>query len=136
MKEEQKLSIAPAIIYVAIIIMVMMDFLKRFFEENFNIDNREPIYTFGIPYIDGEFSLFAPNVEPWKQLLFFNFLQSVIQMFFAGFIYELIVKRRGTVVSYMIGWGFVIPTSLWLPFYLLDVLDIRYVRKNTTNFSI
>ena len=113
----------------------MVDFLKRCFEENFNIDGREPIVTFGIPFIDGEFSLFAPNVGPWKQLLFFNFLQSLIQMLFACFIYELIVKRRGTIGSYMIGWGFVIPTSLYLPFYLLDVLDIRYVRKNTTIYS-
>lgn len=103
----------------------MMNFLKRFFSDNFIVDDREPLVTFQIPNIQGNFSLMAPNPGPWKQLLFFNLLQSIIQIVFACFIYEGIVKRRGTIGSFIIGWGFVIPASLYLPFYLLEVLDLR-----------
>jgi hypothetical protein len=100
------------------------------------VDDREPLVTFQIPNIQGNFSLMAPNPGPWKQLLFFNLLQSIIQIVFACFIYEGIVKRRGTIGSFIIGWGFVIPASLYLPFYLLEVLDLRYVRSGTTNFEM
>jgi len=105
--------------------MVMMDFLKRCFEENYIVDDREPLATFQIPHVEGDFSLFAPSLGPWTQQLFFSFLQSIIQIVFACFIYEAIVKRRGTIGSYIIGWGFVIPMSIYLPFYLLEVLDLR-----------
>lgn len=103
----------------------MMDFLKGVFEENYNVDDREPLASFQIPNVEGDFSLFAPSLGPWKQQLIFSFLQSIIQIVFACFIYEAIVKRRGTIGSYIIGWGFVIPISIYLPFYLLEVLDLR-----------
>jgi len=105
--------------------MVIMNFFKRFFEENFILDDREPSVTFQIPTFDGDFYVLAPKLGAWKQLLFFNFLQTVIQIVCACFIYEGIVKRRGTIGSYIIGWGFVIPASLYLPFYLINVLDLR-----------
>ena len=114
----------------------MMDFLKRCFKENYIVDDREPLATFQIPHVEGDFSLFAPSLGPWTQQLFFCFLQSIIQIVFACFIYEAIVKRRGTIGSYIIGWGFVIPMSIYLPFYLLEVLDLRYVRSGTTNFEM
>eukprot|EP00536_Pseudo-nitzschia_multiseries_P011874 jgi/Psemu1/207218/e_gw1.430.41.1 len=102
----------------------MANLLINHFVENINVD-REPIFTFGIPHIDGYFSVFAPNASPWKQVLLLTLIETIIQMFFACFIYELIVKRRGTSISFMIGWGFVIPFSVYLPFYLLDVCRIR-----------
>lgn len=103
----------------------MVDFLKSHFVENFNNDDREPIVAFGIPYTDGEFSLYAPIIGPWKNLLLLYLLETVIQVVFACFIYEAIVKRRGTIGSFLIGWGFVIPMSLYLPFYFLAALDLR-----------
>lgn len=103
----------------------MIEFLQKFYEENFTVDDREPLVAFQIPNVDGEYNLFAPKFGPWKQLLFLSFLQSLIQIAFACFIYESIVKRRGSIGSFIIGWGFVIPSSLYLPFYLLDVLDLR-----------
>jgi hypothetical protein len=113
----------------------MMNVLQRFFKENFIVDDREPLVTFQIPKVDGEFSLFAPHVGPWTQLLSFNVLQMVIQIVFACLIYEGIVKRRGTLGSFLFGWGFVIPASLYLPFYLIDVLDMRYVLLQRRNLE-
>jgi len=105
--------------------MTMNYSMKKLFEDNFDVDDREPIATFGIPNIDGDFSLFAPKIGPWLQLVLFDLIQVTIQISFALFIYEAIVKRRGSIASYMIGWGFVIPASLYLPFYLMDILDLR-----------
>jgi len=103
----------------------MIKFLQRLFNDDFIVDDREPFVTFQIASIEGEFSLFAPKAEPWKLLVLFNLLQTVIQIVFACVIYYGIVKRRGTIGSYFIGWGFIIPISLYLPFYLVDTLDLR-----------
>ena len=105
----------------------MTNFLQSLFEENYNVDDREPVLEFQIPNIDGEFSVYAPKVGPWLQLLLSEFLQSIIQVAAAILIYEGIVKRRGCISSFILGWGFVIPAALYLPFYLLNVLDMRYV---------
>lgn len=103
----------------------MTEFLKEIFQEKFIVDKREPIATFGIPYVDGRFALLSPCFGPWQQLIVLSLVQSLIQILFACFIYKLIVQRRGTIESYLIGWGFVIPISLYIPYYLLDYLDIR-----------
>ena len=50
-------------------------------------------------------------------------IQSVIQCIFAVFIWYAIVKRRGTHEAYLIGWGIVVPISLYLPFYLLETFQ-------------
>ena len=106
---------------------MIVDFLKKVFHENFIVDNREPISVFEIPYVDGRFALHGPCLGPWKQLLIFGLLQSGIQIVLACFIYKFIVQRRGTIESYILGWGFVIPFALYIPFPLLDLFDIRYV---------
>eukprot|EP00531_Pseudo-nitzschia_arenysensis_P010754 CAMPEP_0116136602 /NCGR_PEP_ID=MMETSP0329-20121206/11812_1 /TAXON_ID=697910 /ORGANISM="Pseudo-nitzschia arenysensis, Strain B593" /LENGTH=408 /DNA_ID=CAMNT_0003631481 /DNA_START=61 /DNA_END=1287 /DNA_ORIENTATION=+ len=103
----------------------MMEYLQSLFEENFNVDDREPVLEFHIPSIDGAFSVYAPKVGPWIQLLISEFLQSIIQVAVACLIYEAIVKRRGYLSSYILGWGFIIPLSVYLPFYLLKALDMR-----------
>lgn len=105
----------------------MTNFLQSLFEENYNVDDREPVLEFNIPNIDGEFSVYAPKVGPWLQLLLSEFLQSIIQVAAAILIYEGIVKRRGSISSFILGWGFIIPAALYLPFYLLNALDMRYV---------
>ena len=106
---------------------MIVDFLKKVFHENFIVDNREPISVFEIPYVDGRFALHGPCLGPWKQLFIFGLLQSGIQIVLACFIYKFIVQRRGTIESYILGWGFVIPFALYIPFPLLDLFDIRYV---------
>ncbi|MGK3737480.1 MAG: hypothetical protein ACI8RD_013016, partial [Bacillariaceae sp.] len=118
----------------------MVEFLKKVFRENYIVDNREPKAIFEIPHVDGRFALYGPCLEPWKQLIVLGLLQSAIQIVLACFIYKFIVQRRGTIESYMFGWGFVIPFSLYIPFPLLDFFDIRYatllfVLKERVNFK-
>mmetsp|Transcript_7014 Transcript_7014/g.14939 ORF Transcript_7014/g.14939 Transcript_7014/m.14939 type:complete len:418 (-) Transcript_7014:328-1581(-) len=102
----------------------MVDVLRSQFAETFNDDDREPIVAFGIPYVDGEFSLYAPSAGPWKLLGLLSVIVTTLSIILACFIYKVIVERRGTIGSFLSGWGFVIPMSLYLPFYLLDALDL------------
>lgn len=48
-----------------------------------------------------------------------------IQMAYGAVIYALIVKMRGTLFSFFVGYGVVIPTAICIPFYLLDFLQVR-----------
>jgi len=103
-----------------------MEFMKGLFEDNFSVDDREASFVFEIPTVDGEFSLLVPKSRPWKQVIYLQILSTVIQIIFACVIYEGVVKRRGGIGSLIIGWCFVIPASIYLPFYLLDALDLRH----------
>jgi hypothetical protein len=106
---------------------IMISFLQNLFQEKYIVDDRSPLVTFSLPLVDNEktFGLFVPTVEPWIQLSLFLIIQLLIQTIFAAVIYSFIVQRRGTVEAYLFGWGFVIPTSCYIPFVLLEVLDIQ-----------
>lgn len=52
-------------------------------------------------------------------------MQSLLQLVFAALIYTHIIKRRGTIEAYAIGWGIIVPLSLGLPFFLLNLLDVQ-----------
>jgi len=101
--------------------------IKGLFADKLLNDNRVAILTFSIPFglNEEEFGLFAPQFEPWKQLIYLVALQIPLQCIFAGIIYALIIKKRGTTSAYLLGWGVIIPTCCVLPFWILDVLDIR-----------
>jgi hypothetical protein len=100
-------------------------FAMSLFEDDVIVDNRSPVWTGEIPLLTGQYDLYVPNPEGWKQLAIFVILQSIVQMTFAALIYQQIVQQRGTVQSYLIGFGFILPVSLFIPFYLLETLDIR-----------
>jgi len=52
-------------------------------------------------------------------------IQVFFQCLFAMVVYRFVVKYRGTASSYLVGYGLVIPTCLWLPYRLVDLLDVR-----------
>jgi hypothetical protein len=100
-------------------------FLQSLFEDDVIVDDRTPVWTGKLPLLTGQYELYVPNPEGWKQLAIFVVLQSVIQMTFALFIYQWIVQKRGTAQSFLVGWGIILPISALLPFYLLELLNIR-----------
>jgi len=95
------------------------------FEDKLLTDTREPFTTFSIPRCDGNFGLYAPHGNMWKQLVYFCALQIPIQCVFAAIIYTFIIKKRGTAAAYLLGWGAIIPAACVIPFYILEFLDIR-----------
>jgi hypothetical protein len=103
----------------------MISILQSIFQEKNTVDAREPLLTFKLPYSTNDWALFAPKVWPWIQMLLFVLIQAVIQSIFAVVVYKFIVQRRKTKESYLLGWGFVIPVSCYLPFYLIELFDTR-----------
>mmetsp|Transcript_55325 Transcript_55325/g.134369 ORF Transcript_55325/g.134369 Transcript_55325/m.134369 type:complete len:435 (+) Transcript_55325:129-1433(+) len=113
-------------------------FIKSLFLDKAIVDDREPIFTFHLGGHGGkdnggddddttitQFGLFLPRKSPWIQLAVFVLIQSIVQQLFAVVIYFGIVRNRGTVQSYLLGWGFIIPISIYMPFLFLDYFDIR-----------
>ena len=52
-------------------------------------------------------------------------LQLGIQYLLAAIIYKIIIPNRGTVGSYLLGWSFIIPISIYVPFIIISTLDIQ-----------
>lgn len=52
-------------------------------------------------------------------------IQAAIQSIFAVLIWYAVVQRQGTTESYLVGWGLVVPISLYLPFYLLEAFQLQ-----------
>lgn len=103
----------------------MISALQSIFEVKNIVDDREALLTFKLPFFTNDWALFAPKAGPWLQMAIFVLIQSVIQCIFAVIVYKLIVQRRNTVESFLLGWGFVIPMSCYLPFYLMELFDTR-----------
>jgi hypothetical protein len=52
-------------------------------------------------------------------------IQSAIQCAFAVIIYKFIVQKRGSPGAYLLGWGFILPIAIYIPFFLLEYFDMR-----------
>lgn len=102
-----------------------MEKLQALFAEKLVVDDREPITTLNIPGLEGEFGLYSPRAAVWNQLLLLVLLQTVLQCAFASVIYTCIVKHRKTTFSYLIGYGAVIPLALYMPYEILEFLDVQ-----------
>jgi len=107
-----------------------MEFFKDLFANKILTDTRlHPILTFSLPFhhhpSSTTFGLFPPTSETWLQLSYYVLLQIPIQCAFAFLIYTTIIPHRGTTKAYLIGWGFIIPLSCGMPFWILECLDVR-----------
>lgn len=49
----------------------------------------------------------------------------LMQALFAVVIYKTIIPNRGTIGAYLVGWGVIMPISLWIPFEILEILDVQ-----------
>jgi hypothetical protein len=104
-----------------------MDFAKNtLFADKFDVDEREPQLFFTVPNV-GTFGLtsFDPNFYTLSFALLM--LQSVINILAAIVIYTFIVKQSGSTSSYLIGYGIVCPLLVYLPFRIIEALDLRNI---------
>ena len=62
--------------------------------------------------------------------------QIALQSIFAIIVYQLIVKKRHSASTYLLGYGVIIPLALNIPYYLLELLDIqnKTVRLSLSTF--
>merc|ERR1719162_1219 len=56
---------------------------------------------------------------------------SMVQALMGFLIYNLIVRRRGTASSFLVGYGLIIPIVMTLPFYILEFFDIQNIALRT-----
>lgn len=60
----------------------MATFLQGLFGEEAIVDNREPLFTFWIPHVDGTFGLFAPDPNAWKLLAIVSYVRKSVCFLF------------------------------------------------------
>ncbi|KAL7559191.1 hypothetical protein ACA910_013198 [Epithemia clementina (nom. ined.)] len=101
-----------------------MEVLRNLFADKLIEDDREPLWIFSIPGLDGDYALYAPRSQLWNQLIFVILMQLFFQTIFAVIVYLTIIKRRGTTTSYLIGYGLVIPLAMYIPFEMLEFFKV------------
>jgi hypothetical protein len=103
----------------------MSALLRILFADKLDEDTREPILTFSITSSGAEYGLLAPSLSFWVQMAALLVLQSILCNALAAVVYCGIIQRRGTSTAYLIGYGFVMPFVVAMPFYLIQALDLR-----------
>mmetsp|Transcript_30361 Transcript_30361/g.66745 ORF Transcript_30361/g.66745 Transcript_30361/m.66745 type:complete len:430 (-) Transcript_30361:180-1469(-) len=102
------------------------------FADKLIVEDRSPISTINVPPFlgGGTYGVLPPKLAFWTDLTILLASQMVLCGLFAIVVYRCIVcKQQGPagpdVSSYIIGFGFVIPAALCIPFYLLAALDLQ-----------
>mmetsp|Transcript_13466 Transcript_13466/g.27484 ORF Transcript_13466/g.27484 Transcript_13466/m.27484 type:complete len:412 (+) Transcript_13466:135-1370(+) len=103
------------------------DFVTSIFADKLTVDDRDPSFTFSLPFFEGEYGLLTPSLSFWTQLIVLLVFQTVICIGLALIILHLIVKKRGSVASYLVGYGVIIPAVLSFPYAIIKYLDIQNV---------
>lgn len=104
-----------------------MDFIMNtLFANKFEVDEREPQFFFSIPNV-GTFGLTSFDPMFWLESFALLMLQSVINILAAIVIYTFIVKQRGSTSAYLIGYGIVCPLLVYIPFRIIEALDLRNI---------
>jgi len=105
---------------------MLLTFLKNIFHDKLLQDDRQPTIIFDNPFGDNSsYGLLAPSGAIWIQLSVALLIQSLTCSLLAIPVYHLVVKKRGTMTSFLAGFGGIIPFALYVPFFLIKTFDIR-----------
>jgi Membrane bound O-acyl transferase family len=96
------------------------------FNKKFDFDDREPSILISLPAIG---TLGVKTFIPmfWLQSVLCFLLGSLINAVIAFFIFTFLVKRKGTTEGYLIGYGFVVPLLIFLPWFIIRLLDLQNI---------
>ena len=108
---------------------MLLEFLRETaFHEKFDTDvEREIVVSFQVPGI-GEFGVTSFDPSFWNQLTLLIVLQTFANLVCAVLVYRIIVPQPGSATTFLVGYGLICPTLIALPFYSVEVFDLR----NTT----
>jgi hypothetical protein len=103
---------------------VLSPIVNLIFENKLDVDDREPVLSFVLG--DQKWGLFAPSILFWIQLLVaVTMVSAFFSALIATLVYTFIIPNRGSLFSYIFGFGFIIPLCIgYLPFRLMDMLDV------------
>mmetsp|Transcript_10338 Transcript_10338/g.13085 ORF Transcript_10338/g.13085 Transcript_10338/m.13085 type:complete len:275 (-) Transcript_10338:1174-1998(-) len=97
------------------------------FANKLDTDVRTSVVSFTIP-IGGDdihLGLVLSSLDFWNQLTLVMIMQAAIGSLIALFVQSFIIKKRDSLTSYLVGYGIVIPFAICLPFYLIEILEIK-----------
>ena len=101
----------------------MASLLQSVFQNKLTEDDRSPLFTFNL---SGQtFGCFPMLIIFWVQVLTIVALVGCFACIMWAITYYLVIPNRGTPVSYLIGFGVVIPLMTMYPFWLLQALSVR-----------
>lgn len=86
--------------------------------------NNDYAFEFSVPVL-GTFGVVNLNPHFWYQLTVLVLLQSILNVALAFIIYKFIIKRGGSLESYLLGYGAICPFVLYVPFYIIRALKLR-----------
>jgi hypothetical protein len=100
--------------------------MNTLFAKKFEVDERVPQFFFTVPNV-GSFGLISFDPMFWNQAFALLMMQSVINILAAIVIYTFIVKKSGSASAYLIGYGVVCPLLVYIPFRIIEALDLRNI---------
>jgi hypothetical protein len=100
--------------------------MNTLFAKKFEVDERVPQFFFTVPNV-GSFGLISFDPMFWNQAFALLMMQSVINILAAIVIYTFIVKQSGSTSSYLIGYGIICPLLIYIPFRIIEALDLRNI---------
>ena len=106
--------------------MMLLEFLRETaFREKFDVDvERDLLVSFQVPGI-GELGVTSFDPSFWNQLTLLIVLQTLVNLACAFLNYRVILPRPNTATAFVVGYGLVCPILIALPFYSIEVLDLR-----------
>jgi len=103
----------------------LVHLLQELFAKKLDYDERDDINLFQIEFLSKSVSLRLPSILVWLQLTVAYLGSLVINFFLALIIYKVIITRNNAQLSFIIGFGVIIPFCLGFPFFIINLLDIR-----------
>jgi len=105
---------------------MLLTFLKNIFHDKLLQDDRQPIITFDNPFGgNNSYGLLAPSSAIWIQFAVAMLIQVLISIILAIPMYHLIIKKRGTMTSLLVGFGGLIPLTLYVPLFFIETFDVQ-----------
>lgn len=101
----------------------MMRSLSWTIPYKFEVDERLPIFRFHSG--DAEFGFYMFSIGWWVETLLMIFAMVLVASFTGFITYKFIVQKQGTSLAYLIGYGVILPFWLSVPYYGVELLDIR-----------
>jgi len=100
--------------------------MNAIFANKLESDDRDPVLTIPLPFRDDtSLEILLPSLTFWTQLTAVLFMQGLFGALIALIVHKLIIPRRETPTSYLVGYGIVIPCCMLFPFYVIRAFDIR-----------
>lgn len=103
----------------------MADFVRNtLLSLKFDESQREIDFQLDIRYL-GKLGISLGSPMFWLQLQVLMIIQALVNLVLGTIIYFLIVKKRGSVASYLLGYGFLVPFLVVFPFLVISWADLR-----------